>query len=170
MIRSLNKKDLTNFLSFCSQKDRYSDCYITRNNKRLFLNDQKVCSKVFSNCLKHGDKCLIKEDQEEIKGILLVTGYADQYPRKFIKILAQDNQTIDDLLKSLTWTHNTDLYIKIKRDNPIQQIATGNKKDFRGFGFRFQGSRGKEILLYRKYNEKFDYNKRPKFIKEEDRE
>lgn len=167
MIRELKTKDLTNFLYYTSQRDRYSDFYITRDNKRLFLNDHKVAKKVFNNCLKHGDKCLIFEESGQIRGILLLTGIADKFDRKYLKMFCDNSEVALGLIKALNWNYNYDLYVKLKKYNPLTEILLGTKnynlflkenldiKRFRGFGFRYMGDRGqegKEVFLYRKYN------------------
>lgn len=181
MIRKIKSKDKLNFLFFCNKVDKYSDFYITQSNRRLFLNDKKVCHQVFNDCLKRGDKCFIKEIRNTIKGVLIVNGYADKFHRKYMKILANNKETIDHLVKVVTWEFPTDLYIKIKNDNPIVEILLGtrvynlifkqNSKDnFLGYGFRLIGRRGKEILLCRKYDIKYDYSKKPKYVKEGDEE
>lgn len=181
MIRKINSKDKLNFLDFCNIKDRYKDFYITKDNKRLFLTDIKVCNRVFNDCLKRNDKCLIKEEDGIFKGILIVNGYADKFPRKYIKIYSHDNQTSNDLVKTIVQDFPTDLYIKIKNYNPVSEILLGTKiyniilkknstNSFQGYGFRLIGRRGKEFLLCRKYNEKFDYSKKRIYVKEGDNE
>lgn len=179
MIRKIKTKDKRNFLFFCRKKDKYSDFYITKNNQRLFLDDPKVCYRVFNDCLKRGDKCLIKEEGDTFKGILIVNGYADKFSRKYMKIHAYDKKTIDHLAKVITWDFPTDLYVKVKNDSPVIQVLLGTrpynlifkkkcKDHFIGCGFRLIGRRGKEVLLCRKYDKKYDYSKKPKYVKEGD--
>lgn len=155
MIRTLKSKDLTNFLHYCSQKDHYNDFYITQDNKRLFLNNLKISKKVFYNCLKRGDKCLIYEENDSIKGILIITGYVDKFPRKYIKILSSNRKVLEGFFKILGWIYKFDLYLKVKKNNPIYNVS-------KEFGFKFQGSRGKEILLFRKYRERKRINNESK--------
>lgn len=179
MIRKLKMSDRLNFLDFCSQREKYSDFYITKDNKRLFLSDLKTCNKVFNDCLKRNDKCLIKEKDGSIDGLLLINGYADKHYRKYMKLYSYDKQTIDDLIKTITWTFPTDLYVKVKNENPILEVLLGtriynlifkkNSRDsFIGYGFRLIGRRGKEALLCRKYNFKYDYSKKRRYVKEGD--
>lgn len=172
MIRTLKSKDLINFIHYSSQRDKYSDFYITKDNKRLFLTDLKISKKVFSNCMKCGDKCLIYEENNDIKGILLLTGFADKFHRKYLKIFAHKEIIISNLIKALNWHYNCNLYIKVKKFNPITEILLGTKNynscfqtnlnvnRFKGFGFKFKGSRGKEVLLSRQYDPKFTYEKK----------
>ncbi len=161
MIRTLTQKDLINFIDFCSTRDRFSDFYITLDNKRFFLNNQKMATKVFYNALKHGDKCFIKEENGCIKGVALITGFSDKFGRKYLKIFSDDVIVIDDLLKMVTWNFEIDLNIKIKKDNPIGKIA-------QRWGFQFQGSRGTEILFYRKFDKDLAKSRKFQYVKEGD--
>ncbi len=115
--------------------DDYKDFFITRDNLRLFLKDNKEL--LFEN-LKKGDKMVYGEE-----GILIVDGFSDKANRHYIKILAENNQYATKLIKRLLWDlKNIELYAKIKLANPIRQMLESN-------GFIFKGSRGKEILLVR---------------------
>ncbi len=155
MIRPLKQKDLLNFVLFCSQRDSFSDFYITKDNKRLFLNNQKIAEKVFNDCLKHGDKSFIFEEDSEIKGILLIVGYADKFDRKYIKVFAHEERIISALFKMLAWTIDSDLYLKIRKDNPILKFLekpTNEKMTYRYF-FILAGDRGanneRVLLIYK---------------------
>ena len=90
-------------------------------------------------CLKKGDKIVYSEED----GVLLVTGWSDKSPRKYIKILATNDRSADRLLKTLLWNINCELWAKIKKNNTVLSILKHNN-------FRFIGNRGKEILLVRK--------------------
>lgn len=122
MIRPLIKKDFSNFIYFCSTRDKYSDFYVTKDNQRLFLNNQKVAEKVFKNCLKAGDKSFVYEENGIIKGVLLIVGYADKFDRKYIKVMASEEKVLSALFKMLVWKVDTDLYFKIRKDNPIYKF------------------------------------------------
>lgn len=161
MIRTLKQSDLLNFVDFCSTRDKFSDFYITVDNKRLFLNNPKNAMKVFYNCLKRNDKCFIKEDKMGISGIALVTGYSDKFSRKYLKIFSEDVQIIDDLLKMITWNLDIDLNIKIKKDNPVGKVA-------QRWGFQFQRSQDREILFFRKFNKALGQNRKFAYVKEGD--
>lgn len=161
MIRNINSKDLINFKSYCKKPDDFSDFYILKDNRKHSLSNNKTADKVFNDCVKRSDICYIKEDNNIISGVLLVTGFVDKQDKKFIKILADNNEIASDLLKMLTWEHGTDLYIKINRENPLKYICCG-------FGFKFVEAKNKEILYFRQYNERFDYTKKPRYVKEGD--
>lgn len=156
MIRSLKQKDFVNFIHFCSKRDKFSDFYITQDTKRLFLNNEKIAKKVFNDCLKNGDKSFIYEEDGLIKGVLLVVGYADKQEKKYIKVFADDNRILDGLFKMLLWKVNSDLYLKVRKDNPINRFLEkgqyNNKMTYKYF-FIFGGERGlnneRLLLIYK---------------------
>jgi hypothetical protein len=116
--------------------DIYSDFYITKNNLRLFIKEN---TDLLVECLKKGDKIVYSEED----GAIFVTGWSDKSPRKYVKILSKNERSADRLLKALLWNIDCELWIKIKKNNPILSILKRNN-------FRFIGNRGKEILLVRK--------------------
>lgn len=119
--------------------DVYSDFYLTKERMRLYVKEN---SELLFDALKKGDKIVYEEEL----GVLFVTGWSDSFPRKYMKILAKDNTSADKLIKRMLWElKNTDLYIKIKTNNPIKEVLEKN-------GFKYFGARGKEILLLRKAN------------------
>jgi len=117
--------------------DFYGDFYITRNNLRLFIKEN---TDLLYKCLQKGDK-LAYSDKD---GVAFVTGFSDKSKRKYVKLLPSDIVSADRLIKVLTWNVECDLWIKIKKNNPIKNALIKNN-------FRFAGDRGKEILLVRKY-------------------
>jgi len=118
--------------------DDFRDFYITKQNLRLFIKDN---SHLLFEALKGGDK-LVFSSQD---GLAFVTGWSDKAERKYLKILAKDLESANKLLKVLMWHLKTDLYVKIKKNNPLISVLQKNN-------FVFKGNRGKEILLLRKYS------------------
>lgn len=127
--------------------DSYREFYITKDRLRLFIKENLHL--LFDN-LEHGDKIIYDENL----GIIFVTGWSDKsFPRKYIKILAKDNNSADKLIKVLLWNFsNLDLYCKIKKGNPVKDILMKN-------GFRFKGDRGQEILLCKRAKIAINSNK-----------
>lgn len=115
--------------------DLYGDFYITRNNLRLFIKEN---IDLLFDCLNKGDKIAYGRE-----GIALVTGYSDKSPRKYVKILARDEESADKLLKIINWNINTELYCKLKKVNPLRYVFLNNN-------FIFRGNRGKELLLMKR--------------------
>lgn len=166
MIRPLKRTDLLNFIYFCQKRD--SDFYITRNNRRLYLTNLKIAKSVFNDCMKHGEKCFIKENNNQIIGIMLITGFKDNFDRKYLKILANNKDDSRDLFRFLIWEKIKNLFIKtrknnihfIKYDERLKNTRTqGFKPSYfaRKSGFRIIVVREKEVLL-----KKEDYNTRNK--------
>lgn len=159
MIRQLKSKDLKNFIYFCQNRDQFSDFYVTKNNRRLFLNNTKVAIEVFNDCLKSGDKCYIKEEKNHISAVLLIIGYKDNMDRKYVKMLTKNQDDCRDLFRFLQWQRLSNLFIKSRKNN-IQFVkyderlkdnkyTKGYKPSYfaRKTGFRIIVVRDKEILL-----------------------
>ena len=116
--------------------DIYGDFYTTKSNIRLMIRDN---SHILYEDLKKGDKIIYGEE-----GILFVTGFSDSSRRKYVKILSDNAENASKLIRFLNLQlPDTELYIKIKKENPILKSFQINK-------FKFVGDRGKEILLCRK--------------------
>lgn len=116
--------------------DYFSEFFITKNNLRLFFKDN--LSLLFEG-LKAGNKIAFSKE-----GILVVTGFDDNNNRKYIKFLVKDDKAANDLFCILSWNLTCDLWCKVKKRNPLLEILKQN-------GFSYFKSRGKEILLVRKY-------------------
>jgi len=155
MIRTLTKKDFHNFVDFCKKRDINSDFYITKNEKRLFLNDSKVATQIFKDCLKGREKCFVKEDNDSITGILLITGYKDKFERKFVKLFVNTDTDCQDLLYYLDWQNLKNLFIKCHKTNKNFIKFSEQSKNFvpsyylRKLGFQIIAVREKEVLLKR---------------------
>jgi hypothetical protein len=127
-----DKKVVENILAELT--DIFGDFYITKNNMRLYIKENKS---LLFECLRKGDKIVFDEDGQ---GLAIITGWSDKAPRKYIKILSKDLKITDKLLKIIDWNIPEDVYIKIKKNNPIKPILLKNK-------YKFIGDRGKEILF-----------------------
>ena len=140
MIRRLNYKDTIGVYDFIrSNKDKYEDFYITINKSRVFLKDLKLIKKILSY-----QEVFAIEEKGDIVAILLI--YRERGFRPYVKVLANKNKYVYDLLKFLNWNFNSELFIKAKKYNPIINIA-------QGFFFNFIGGRGQEILLVKQKRE-----------------
>jgi len=131
----LNKDKIKETLN--NLTDYYADFYITKNNLRLFLKEN---IDILFESVEKGDKLYYNDE-----GVLFVTGYSDNFNRKYVKILTVNVQSAAKLLDGLTEL-KTSLYIKIKKNNPIKEVLESK-------GFKFYKSRGKEILMKLNYNE-----------------
>lgn len=115
--------------------DVYGDFYITRNNLRLFIKENL---NVLFDCLKKGDRIAFND-----AGVAVICGFSDKAERKYVKFLTKNPDDIANFLKVIAWNLNSDLYVKIKKNNPQRTVLEKNY-------FRFAGDRGKEILLVRR--------------------
>lgn len=132
--------------------DIYGDFYITQNNLRLYLKEN---IHILYKALEKGDKVIFGEE-----GIIFITGWSDKSDRKYVKILAKDSDNADKLIKVLNWNLQQELYIKIKKNNPIKVALQRN-------GFRFKGDRGAEVLLRREPKE-LKFNTKQKLLPTKD--
>lgn len=173
MIRKLKTKDLKNFIYTCQYRDPYSDFYITKNNRRLFLNNLDIAKKVFNDCTKYAEKCYIKEEGNNIKAILLIVGYKEKSERKYLKVLAKSKKDVKDLFAFLIWQElPSNVFIKARKTNinlvKFDERTKRYKPTYavRRAGFKIIAVRNKEILMkkedykrgYNKYRGKSDNN------------
>ena len=100
--------------------------------KRYFIKEN---IELLFTCLDNGDKVTYQDN-----GILVVVGYSDNSPRKYIKVLSKDNSVVESLLQDAIEKVKDTLFVKIKKNNPVRQVFEQNC-------FVFKGDRGKEILL-----------------------
>jgi hypothetical protein len=137
VIYRINYKSALSVIEFINRvKDFYKDMYITKNKERIFLTDLNLIEKVLDT-----QEVYVSEDKE-INGILLI--YKEKGYRPYVKILAINKDSTRNLIKFLVWNFSEkDLFIKVKKENPILKIA-------QDYGFVFSGDRGSEILLFRK--------------------
>lgn len=129
----INKKEFDKVKSILQElKDLYQDFYVTKDNLRIFLKDNP---ELIDNSLKNGDALAYCKD-----GIALIYGLENKLYRTYIKIIAEDTKVAKNILHIIDWQINETIFAKIKKKNPILDILKSN-------GFKFAGSRGKEILL-----------------------
>jgi hypothetical protein len=135
----LSKKDKLKIEVLIEElSDYYRDFYLTKNNNRIFV---KQDIKVLFNSLKQGEKIVYNEE-----GILITTGFSDKANRKYIKILAKNNNIANKLIKMFLWNIDTEIYAKLKKNNPLVNVLLDNN-------FKFFGDRGREILLRKERKE-----------------
>lgn len=167
MIRRLSSGDLNNFVTFCQLRDIYSDFFIVKNNKRQFLTDISIAKEVYHNCLKHGDKAWIFEEEGLIHGALIITGYSDKFPKKYIKILGRTKKILDDLLRLFAWTVTDECYLRVYKRNPILQVLERYNKKYK-YGFELVEIKNNIVLL--KYNPNKEKIKSFNYVKASDLE
>lgn len=132
------KSKLTDLLCFIERVND-SDFYYTKDNQRLYVTD--------ANSLKGflRDSCQVYtcKDKGDFKGILLVwKSVGGGQTRYYVKLNAVNAKFATDLLTILTWNFNRQLHVKIRKDSKLIEA-------FKFKGFRFEGSRGTQLLLKR---------------------
>jgi hypothetical protein len=137
MIKRLNYENAIDVLEFIKRvNDLYEDFYLTKEKNRLFLDNLFLINKVLNS------QEMYALTEKETKGLLLI--YRQNGYRPYIKILADNQDSERNLIKYLIWNFsNQDLYIKLKKKNPLTRMI-------QRYGFVFAGDRGQEILLFRK--------------------
>lgn len=111
--------------------DLYAEFYLTISNLRVFIKENLD---LLFDKLDEGDKITYND-----RGILIINGFADNRDRKYIKLIYEDLKVANSLLEKLE-DINIEVFIKIKRNNPLKTILEKN-------GFKLLKNRGKEILM-----------------------
>ena len=136
----VNKKSkLTDLLHFVEGlKD--SDFYYTKDNQRLYVTDINS----LKGFLRDSSQVYVcKDARGDYQGILLVwKSIGGGQTRYYVKVNAVSSKIATDLLTILTWNFNRQLFVKIRKDSKLIE-------GFKFKGFRFEGSRGTQLLLKR---------------------
>ena len=132
---TLSKKDKKQVSSILDELvDIYSDFYLTKKNLRYYIKENLD---LLFKSLHNGDKIIFDEG-----GVAFVTGWSDNSPRKYLKLISKNEKIANKLIKNINWNITEKLYCKIKKRNPLKKILLKNQ-------WKFAGDRGKEILLKR---------------------
>jgi len=167
MIRELNKKDKISFIDFCvNYRNSFEENFITINKERKFLNNYSIAEKVFDNIIRKGDKAFVLEEKSEIKAAIIIVGFSDSFPRKYVKILANENNHILWLMKYLNWHIYNEVFLKIKKLNKINRLLSYYDREKKimkyKFNWEFLASRGNEVLLIKRATKLFSNNRNEK--------
>lgn len=147
MIRFLNPKDKSNFLFACSKF--HPDFYIIEDGKRTFLTDMKCAKKVFNSCLKHGNQCIISEDNGEILGLLIILK-DDKTSDKYLKLLSSNVKVTEALLQFLVWHVKKQFFTVVNKSNILFKFCREHKYQYnsrKNYGFQFVKSTNKSIIF-----------------------
>jgi len=134
-LKRKHKMDIHDFLSKIN--DKYEDFYFTENKERKFL----------KNNWSLIEKILIKQEvygifNNGLKGLLII--FREKSFRPYVKLLTENSKHNIDFLKFLKWNFfEVDLYMKLKKENPLSE-------QIRKTGFIKVGDRGREVLFFKK--------------------
>ena len=117
------------------------DFYFTEDNARIYITDSKSLKRLF----KSSENILtVENDRGDYSGIIMMwKSEGGGKTRFYVKMCARDEETANNLLTSLLWNSNDELFVKIRKDSKFIPI-------FKSKNFRFQGGRGCQLLLKRK--------------------
>ena len=133
----LTKAEKSNISCFINEtEDPWGEFYQTRLRMRLYIRENLD---LFFDSLKTGDKIAYND-----MAIAIITGFSDKFNRHYIKFLVKDLKSADELLKSISWSLNIDVWCKLKKNNPLVEVLKANN-------FKYYASRGKEQLLVKQY-------------------
>lgn len=144
MIKGFNlskkRQDKLEFLLEYIKTRHDPDFYLTRDNKRLYIESTKL----LETLLKSSITAYVSEGEDgDYDGLILAwKSSGGNIKRYYIKIVADSPRIADRLLTVLYWNFHKELYIKINKRSPLLNT-------FRAKGFKFEGGRGKQLLLKR---------------------
>jgi hypothetical protein len=134
-LRIKNKLDVYDFLIRIN--DKFEDFYITKENGRHFLkNNWSLIEEVLEKHEVYG------LNSKGLRAILIIIH--DKGYRPYVKLLTENSKYTIDMLKWLKWNYfEKDLYIKVKKENPLSSMIIKT-------GFIKIGDRGRELLFFKK--------------------
>lgn len=138
MISRLKIKNKTDVYEFLGRvKDNFEDFYITKNKERKFLlNNWSLIEEILLKQEVYG------LNSHGLKAIMIIV--KDKGFRPYVKLLTENSKYTIDLLKFLKWNFlETDLYFKLKKENPLSE-------QIKRTGFIMIGDRGRELLFFKK--------------------
>ena len=136
MIKRLNYKQFMNILEFISRtQDKYREFYITKIKDRIYIDNSNIIKRIIKSQEIYG------LFDVNLKGLIMI--YKEKGYRSYLKILSENIEIAKNLIKYIIWNFsNQDLYIKLKKENPLIKIM-------QQYGWNYRGNRDQEVLLCR---------------------
>jgi len=119
---------------------RDPDFYITQNNQRHYVDSPLKLRQFIKSALE-----VYKYENEDgdIDGVVLVwKSLGANIKRYYVKLVARSPKISEKLLTAINWNFHDELFVKIHKTSPHVNV-------FKRKGFRFEGDRGKQVLLHR---------------------
>ena len=157
MIRRITTADYSEVIELIGNCRNFDNFYVTRDNVRTPLKEFDLVKKVLIDCTKFSDLAWGSFKNNELVAMVVIIGRKEKR-RPYIKILSIENKfkVLNDLIRFLFWNYGGETFAKIKKqDKLIIEILQRNK-------FRFQASRGEELLLFKRDKQIIRMNKENK--------
>jgi len=119
---------------------RDPDFYITQNNQRHYVDSPLKLRQFIKSALE-----VYKYENEDgdIDGVVLVwKSLGANIKRYYVKLVARSPKISEKLLTAINWNFHDELFVKIHKSSLHLNV-------FKRKGFRFEGDRGKQVLLRR---------------------
>ena len=138
MILNFNKNKSNDFVSVLNliKEQRSPDFYYTKDNLRHYINNDKE----FKTFLSQSVYSMLDNDYSSF--LLIWKSVGGHQERNYLKFVAEDKITLNNLLNVLFWNYGSEVFVKVKKQSPFLNVL-------RKYKFNFVGGRGKEILLKR---------------------
>ena len=118
------------------------DFYFTENNSRIYPQDEKSLKRFLKQC-RH--VYVSEDDKADPNGVgMLWKSVGGGKERYYLKMKFRNEVIARNLLTIMLWHVKSDIYAKIRKDNPMLSVL-------RNKGFRFLGGRGLQVLLVKKF-------------------
>ena len=119
---------------------RDSDFYLTDSNNRVYIEDFVSLKKLLKNSSYH---FVLEENGDYSAFCLLWKSNGGDKIRYYLKIVAKDTKSANNLLRGFFWNiNNIEIFAKINKRHKFLDV-------FKKYGFKFLGGRGRQILLKR---------------------
>jgi len=115
------------------------DFYYTKDNQRIYISNTYELKQLLRQATIVYS---LKEKGDYVGLILIWKSKGGNVTRRYIKIIAKDENIADKLLTVLLWNNFFEFFVKINKHSRFLK-AFSNK------GFKFFGGRGSQLLLKR---------------------
>ncbi len=142
MITPLNKCtkiDAIDIMEFLTEHFDY-DFYFTVDNNRIYVTTEESLKQL----LKDSRHVYTLREKGDLLGIVLLwKSKGGGVERYYVKLSASSLDNAQKLLSVLLWNIDKEVFVKLRKDSKYLYV-------YKNKGFRFQGSRGVQVLLQRK--------------------
>lgn len=143
-IRRLTKKSYCDILELVNNSKDFSNFYLTKNNKRIYIRNQILIKQILNDVSKWNEVLWGYYNNDKLVAIALIIGFREK-TRRYLRVLYQRESfyILNNLVKFLYYNRAPETFAKINKGNRL--LVSVLKKN----RFYFKGSRGNEVLLKR---------------------